>query len=64
MINLGDIVENVKSGKIGLVVRINKNGSILVLENVAPFVWCTHDNERTLKIVEKRTVNFKDERFE
>ena len=62
MIELGDIVKNTNSGKIGIVTRINENGSILVLEKIAPFCWNTHDSEKTLEVIEKRAVKFEDVR--
>ena len=53
-INIGDLVRNVRSDKVGIVVRIFKSGSIAVLEKVAPMVICTHDSFKTLEIIEKK----------
>ena len=61
MINIGDKVENKNSKAIGIVIRKFESGSIGVLENVAPVVICTHDSEKTLKVIEKNSVSIFDE---
>ena len=61
MINIGDKVENKNSKAIGIVIRKFKSGSIGVLEKVAPVVICTHDSEKTLRLVEKNSVTIFDE---
>lgn len=60
--NIGDKVRNIKDGKIGIVIRIFENGSISVLEKVSPVVINTHDNEKTLELVEQNSVSIFDER--
>ena len=48
---IGDKVRNIKTGKLGMVIRIFKSGSIAVLESISPSVTCTHDNENTLELI-------------
>lgn len=60
-ISIGDKVKNVRSGQIGIVVRIFKSGSIGVLERIAPTVICTHDSFETLEIIEKNSIDIFDE---
>lgn len=55
-INIGDKVRNIRDNRIGIVVRIFKNGSIAVLESVAPIIINTHDSEKTLEIIEPNSV--------
>lgn len=47
----GKQVRNLNSGKVGIILRINKSGSIQVLENIEPEVICTHDNWNTLELL-------------
>lgn len=48
----GNQVRNKRDGKLGVILRITENGSIQVLENVAPVIINTHDNWNTLEIVD------------
>ena len=49
---IGDKVRNIRTGKLGIVIRIFKSGCITVLENISPStVICTHDNESTLELI-------------
>ncbi|ENZ01667.1 hypothetical protein HMPREF1092_00901 [Clostridium thermobutyricum] len=59
--NIGDKVSNINNCKVGIIVRIYKNGSIAVLEKVAPTVISTHDSNKTLSLVEKNSVPIYDE---
>lgn len=61
-LNIGDKVQNIRSGNIGIVVRIFESGSIGVLENICPCVICTHESEKTLKVIEENCVCIFDER--
>ena len=61
MINIGDKVENKNSKAIGIVINKFKSGSIGVLEKVTPVVICTHDSEKTLRVIEKNSISFFDE---
>ena len=60
-LNIGDKVKNIRDNKIGIVIRIFKSGSIAVLEQVAPCVVNTHDNYKTLKMIEKNSIDIFDE---
>lgn len=60
--NIGDKVYNIRSGSIGLVVRVFRSGSIAVLENVAPVVINTHSDEGLLEVIEENSVPIYDER--
>ena len=49
---IGDKVRNIRTGKLGIVIRIFKSGCIAVLESISPAtVICTHDNENTLELI-------------
>ena len=43
---------NIRSGKIGVILRVMDNGSIQVLESICPYVLCTHDNWKTLELID------------
>lgn len=60
--NIGDVVKNFRTGRLGVVIRLSCNGSITVLEKIAPFVTCTHDSEKWLEVVEERGVPIYDTR--
>lgn len=60
--NLGDKVRNIRDGRLGIVVRIFRNGCVAVLENVAPLTINTHDSEKTLELIEENSVPIYDER--
>lgn len=64
MFNIGDKVKNIRDGKIGIVVRIYEHGGIAVLEKIKPTVTCTHDNYKTLELIEKNSVSIYDERLQ
>lgn len=48
----GTKVVNTNSGVTGVILRIFENGSIQVIEKITPYVICTHDSWKTLKIIE------------
>ena len=48
---IGDKVRNIRTGKIGVVIRIFKSDCITVLESISPTIICTHDNENTLELI-------------
>lgn len=60
-IGIGDKVKNTRDGKYGIAIRIFKDGSIAVLENVAPTIINTHDSNKTLKLIEKQCIDIFDE---
>lgn len=60
--NIGDKVRNVRDGKVGIVIRVFRSGSIAVLERVSPVVINTHDSEKTLELIEENSVPIFDER--
>lgn len=49
----GRIVRNKIDGKIGIVMRVNENGSIQVLEKIEPKVINTHNSFETLEFLEE-----------
>ena len=60
--NIGDKVKNIRDGRIGIVVRVFRSGSIAVLESFTPVVINTHDSEKTLQLIEENSVAIYDER--
>lgn len=46
LLNIGDVVENVRSGKVGKIINIWGTGQVLVQEDINCFN--THDSGKTL----------------
>ena len=59
--NIGDKAQNTRDGRLGIVIRKFKNGSVAVLEKICPVVINTHDSEKTLKVIEENSVPIFDE---
>ena len=63
-IEVGDLVENTRDKKQGVVIRISKNGSYSVMEAFRPgLTISTHESNKTLKLLEKKYLVMKDERI-
>lgn len=60
--NIGDKVINTNSNRIGIIFQISESGSISVLENISPLVINTHDNEKTLRVIEPNCLSFFDKK--
>lgn len=49
----GERVKNKRSGRIGIILREGKTGSIQVLEDITPKIINTHDSFKTLEFIDE-----------